>query len=46
MSTMLKAYWQVNFLPSTLFSRDKLKAGIDNVNAIHFLSRAEVEFYI
>ena len=44
---MLKAYWKVQFLPATLFSRDKLKSGIDqNYNAVRFLDRYEVEYYI
>ena len=45
-STMVKAYWGVTFVPSPLFTRDKLKCGIDGESTIRHLDRDEVKFYI
>jgi hypothetical protein len=44
---MLKAYFNVQFIPSTMFSRDKYKATLDgDTTKVHLLDRDEVERYI
>ena len=46
-STMVKAYWGVTFIPAPLFARDKLKCWIDgDTKLIKHLDRDEVKRYI
>ena len=43
---MVKPYWGVSFVPTTLFSRDKLKIGLDGSTTIGHFDKFEVEKYI
>ena len=47
MSEALKTYWKVKFVPSAMFSRDKLKCFVDGDNTtLTKLDRDEVMEYI
>ena len=36
-SNLVKPYWGVSFVPAPLFSRDKLKCGVDGETAVRHL---------
>jgi hypothetical protein len=41
----MQAYWGIDFIPSTRFSRDKIKCTMDNNAKTVLLTLSEVEEY-